>query len=126
MASTHALDVRSHCLRPRNWLGLALLGAVLAHTASAQPAAKAPHCQGGICVEEPYVTLTPSDLQALKKLYQGDEHPGLAFTDVRLKVIILESAYLLTARKPNHYGVQLVVSKEGKQWTVLKKVRFVE
>lgn len=126
MAATQALAQRIDRLRTCCWMALVFLGAVLAHTASAQPAATAPHCQGGICVEEPYVTLTPSDLQALRKLYQGDEQPGLAFTDVRLKVIILESAYLLTARKPNHYGVQVIVSKEGKQWTVLKKVRFVE
>jgi len=126
MPDTSALDLRLQCRRTHGWMGWVLWGVLAAHTASAQPATPAPRCQGGICLEEAVATLTPSDIQALKKLYLAEEQPSLPFTEVRLKGVILESVYLLTARKPNYYGVHIVVSKEGAQWSVLKKVRFVE
>jgi hypothetical protein len=92
----------------------------------AKDSTSGPNCKSGICLEDNLIALTESDIKALRDIYKKDQHFGLDFTDIRLKTILYGSVYLLTARKPNYYGIHVVLSKEGDRWIVLKKTNFVE
>ena len=96
------------------------------HESAARDNPSRPICKSGICLEDNLYTLTEGDVKALRNIYKKEEQSHLEFTDIRLKTILYGSVYLLTARKPNYYGIHVVLSKEGESWIVLKKTNFVE
>ncbi len=83
------------------------------------------HCSGGICVEDGTIELTNDDIHDLKEILSKDELPDLNYQVVTIKSIIVGSVYLLSASKPDYYGIQVVLSKEGTKWHVLKKVKSI-
>ena len=85
-----------------------------------------PNCKSGICLEDDSIVLTDDDIKALRGIYKKEEQPNLEFTSVRLKTVIGGSVYLLNARKPDYYGIKVVLSKENGNWVVLKKVSLTE
>ncbi|MCF6288930.1 MAG: hypothetical protein L3J53_06825 [Proteobacteria bacterium] len=82
-------------------------------------------CRGGICIEDGEIDLTTDDINKLKKILSEDEHPDLKYQVVTIENIIIGSVYLLSASKPDYYGIQIVLSKEKEKWVVLKKVKSI-
>ena len=82
-------------------------------------------CRAGICVENGSINLTDEDINDLKEILSEDEHPDHKYEIISIKSIIPGYVYLLSASKPHHYGIQIVLSKEGTKWLVLKKVKSI-
>lgn len=71
------------------------------------------------------IELDANDKQQLTDILLNYETPSLPFDVINLKSVINGSVYLLSARKQDYYGIQIVLSKEKGKWLVLKKVDFI-
>ena len=109
------------------FLRLSFLIGILLSVASSTLAGEIPstqHSRGGIFVEGG-IDLTSEDIAALKLILTEDEAPNLRYEVVSIKSVIDGYVYLMTARKPDYYGIKIVLSKEGSKWLVLKKVKSI-
>jgi len=84
-----------------------------------------PDCKNGICIDTNANDLNDEDLESLTKILKEDERPDLKFEIINVKSIIRGNVYLLSARKPHYYGIEIVLSKNGSEWVVLKKVESI-
>lgn len=107
------------------FVALFFYAATFIHGFAADNNVSEPNCIDGICLEDNSIVLTNDDINALKSLYKKEERPNLEFTSIRLKTVIHGSVYLLSAKKPDYYGRQLVLSKENNKWAVLKRVNSI-
>lgn len=104
---------------------LMLLSVSMFSHAQADKNISVPVCRGGICVEDSAIDLSDDDIKILKEILSEDELPDLKYLVVTIKSIVIGSVYLLSASKPHYYGIQIVLSKEGAKWVVLKKVKSI-
>lgn len=104
---------------------LMLLSVSIFSHAQADKNISASVCKNGICVEDGAIDLSNDDIKILKEILSEDELPDLKYQVVTIKSIIIGSVYLLSASKPHYYGIQIVLSKEGAKWVVLKKVKSI-
>jgi len=44
---------------------------------------------------------------------------------IELKSVISNFVFVLTAIRPDYYGIKIVLSKESSKWIVLKKVESI-
>jgi hypothetical protein len=79
-------------------------------------------CSDRICVADGSFELTDQDVASLEDILAEYQQAGLDFEIVTIKSVISGSVYLLSASKPDYYGVEVVLAKEQGGWTVLKGV----
>ena len=84
-----------------------------------------PDCRSGICVDYSADDLNDEDLKVLREILKEDELPDHEYQIINVKSIIQHDVYLLSARKPNYYGIEIVLSKEGSKWVVLRKIKSI-
>jgi hypothetical protein len=85
-----------------------------------------PHHGGGETpIEHRGIELTTGDVASLRKIVAKDELPELKYESVSLTTVVDGHFYLLSARKPDYYGVDIVLSREGLRWRVLEQVKYI-
>jgi hypothetical protein len=95
---------------------------VVACGAIAEEHVLSPGCFDDICIQFDNITLAPNDIKQLAVMVKKYENVELRFDNITLSPVIVGSIYLLSASKVDYYGVELILSKEGEQWTILKKI----
>jgi hypothetical protein len=104
-------------------LVLSLLGA--ASLGSAEREESQHSCSDRICVADGSFELTDQDAASLEGILAEYQQDGYDYEIVTIRSVISGSVYLLSASKPDYYGIEVVLAKEQGGWTVLKAVESV-